>query len=291
MTRRICGIFCIRGRAFIKLRGKPNGSERKARYHTGASKLAAFRPNTFQSRAKGYAGQPQLSSLGYQGKFAVGAKICQHKGPGNVRLQQGGQPRAHVAAHKGRGQGRDIERWKIRQRKCFIAAVRQPVRRCAQALHIAIKKNIGHGSVGSQTQPHYPPRARLRQRIHDVQQLPPGKPGQHSAPFWRARHGKARHDIRPGSSLRIERAALSHCPALHIKRPPAEGCGAKINSQRQIIRRRYAVAGQMPCRLRSRRQNKILRRQLKIKRGSAPRRSHFWVGHLTAAGQTPASLQ
>lgn len=47
----------------------------------------------------------------------------------------------------------------------------------------------------------------------------------------------------------------------------------------------------MPCRLRSRRQNKILRRQLKIKRCNAPRRSHFWVGHQTAAGQTPASLQ
>ena len=204
--------------------------------------------------------------------------------------------------------------------------MRKPVRRCAQAVHRQIQKNVRHGRIGGNAQALHPRRALLLKEIHHISQAAPHQSGQHAAALRLPRHGQPRHDVRPGPGLRVQKTALPH----NVRRvfffsiagkdngAPVHRRCAQVHSQSQwnglFCRHVGLTVGQAArhdaCRAACRNFSRTaaarrVRHMVPHFRGGnifrARRRGHaflwklqrepFSVRHLTAARQTPARSQ
>ena len=228
------------GRGRRRLRKKPRrqaqGREGKARDHAGPGLLAALGPDALQGRPQRHAGKPKRR-VGQQRHFPIGAHIRQHKRPGRAALQQGRQPGAHVAAHKGRGLGRHIDGRQTRHVRHDVTGKIQPVGRGAEARYVAIQKNGRHGGIGRQTQAHDPAHAPHRQPFRHGLQLTADQRRQNAAALRLPRHSQTGHDVRAGPGLRIKPVPLRRRPALLIHGLPVQRGSAQVHGQDQIRER------------------------------------------------------
>ena len=173
----------------------------------------------------------------------------------------------------------------------FVPGVGRVIGRGAEAFHIAVQKNVGHGCIGRQADADHRV-ARGVQAVHNAAQRGADQPGQTGAAFRLAGHGQAGHDIRSGPGLGIEKVSLGNCRAgIRLQSAPVHGSGTQIHGQRQFPSRLRAQG--VPRRNLVDFRREILRRQFQLQNaarpGSGPGSGR--IGDLAATGQPPARFQ
>ena len=260
----------------------------------------ALGPDAFQGRAQRDAGQPQVTLGIHQGQLAVGAQVGQQQRARQAAGQQAEQPGADVAAHEGRGQGRDQQRRQPFHGQAAAARMAAPVGRGAQAADVPVQKNVGHGRIGRQYQPLHRDAGQggrlLPQQGRQMVTYQPGEPG---PAFGCTGHGQTGHDVRTCPGLRVEVVPFGHHGHRQGRtaeqgkiirgrffpdigdgdQAPVQRCGAQVHGQGQMVLFREGGRGRGHD-----------RHFFRCGHIEMQLRAHG-VSYLTTAGQTPAPGQ
>lgn len=230
------GRACRRPRLFEQMRRETRRRQAELRNYSGAAGCPHSGPMPSRAGPKGTLASTSSPFSVTRASSPLVPRSANTKGRGVAR-PAGRQPRAHVAAHKGAGQRRNIDRRQIRQTDNFVAAVADAIGRGAQARHVAIQKNIGHGRVGRQTYSGNTAAVRAQRGQNPAQSFA-HQPGQQLAAAGLAGHSQPRHDVRPGPGLGIQKMPLRHARfeqtavrSSQRESAPVDRCGAQIHGQ------------------------------------------------------------